>query len=94
VACGINSIDVAGAEMLVHESERRRKLNGALYLCGLKQQAREVLERGGYIDIIGKDHIFESEAEAILDIMSRLDSADCHRCLHPLFKECENVRLT
>jgi SulP family sulfate permease len=91
VACGINSIDVAGAEMLVQESQRRRKLRGELYLCGLKQQAREVLERGGYIGIIGEDHMFESETEAVLSILPRLDPADCHRCLHPLFKECKNV---
>ncbi len=91
VACGINSIDVAGAEMLVHEAERRRKLNGELYLCGLKQQAREILERGGYIDVIGEDHLFESETEAILSILPRLDPGDCHRCAHPLFKECKNV---
>jgi sulfate permease, SulP family len=91
VACGINSIDVAGAEMLVQEAQRRRKLRGELYLCGLKQQAREVLERGGYIDIIREDHIFNSETEAILSILPRLDHADCHRCVHPLFKECKNV---
>jgi SulP family sulfate permease len=45
VAYGINFIDLAGAEMLVHESERRRKLRGELYLCGLKQQPGSVLER-------------------------------------------------
>jgi SulP family sulfate permease len=88
VACGINSIDVAGAEMLAQESQRRSKQGGELYLCGLKQQAREVLERGGYIDIIGEDHIFDSETEAILAILPKLDSADCHRCVHPVFKEC------
>ena len=91
VAYGINSIDVAGAEMLVQEAQRRRKLGGELYLCGLKEQAREVLERGGYIDIIREDHIFNSETEAILGILPRLDRADCHRCVHPLFKECKNV---
>jgi SulP family sulfate permease len=91
VASGINSIDVAGAEMLVHEAQRRRKLRGELYLCGLKQQAREVLQRGGYIDILREDHIFDSETEAILGILPRLDHADCDRCVHPLFKDCKNV---
>jgi SulP family sulfate permease len=90
-ACGINSIDVAGAEMLVQETQRRRKLGGELYLCSLKQQAREALERGGYIDIIGEDHIFNSETEAIQSILPRLDHADCERCAHPLFKECKDV---
>ena len=92
VACGINSIDVAGAEMLVQEAQRRRKLRGELYLCSLKQQARDLLEKGGYIDIIGNDHIFDSENEAILSILPRLDHSDCQRCVHPLFKECPNSR--
>ena len=65
MAYGINFIDVTGAEMLVNESRRRRALRGDLYLCGLKSQARNVLERGGYIRIIGRDHIFDSESEAI-----------------------------
>lgn len=91
VACGINFIDVAGAEMLVQETNRRRKLRGELYLCGLKQQAKDVLQRGGYLDIIGEDHIFATESEAILNILTRLDHDDCHRCESPLFEECKSV---
>ena len=91
VACGINSIDVAGAEMLVLEAKRRKKLGGELYLCGLKQQAREVLERGGYLHIIGEDHLFDTEGEAVSNILPRLDSADCHSCAHRIFKECNKV---
>lgn len=91
VACGINFIDVAGAEMLVQETIRRRKLRGELYLCGLKQQAKDVLQRGGYLDIIGEDHIFSAESEAILNILAKLDHGDCHRCESPLFTECKSV---
>lgn len=94
VACGINFIDVAGAEMLVHESQRRRKLRGELYLCGLKEQPRDVLERGGYMDTIGTDRIFASETEAILNILARIDSGDCHRCQSPLFRQCKSVCAT
>jgi len=94
VACGINFIDVAGAEMLVHETNRRRKLRGELYLCGLKQQAKEVLQRGGYLDILGEDHIFATESEAILNILTRLDHGDCHRCESPLFRECKSACAT
>ncbi len=91
VAYGINFIDITGAEMLAHESDRRRKLLGDLYLCGLKQQARDVLERGGYINSIGADHIFSSETEAIANILARLDSPECRRCRSPLFKECNKA---
>lgn len=89
VACGINFIDVSGAEMLVHESKRRRKLRGDLYLCGLKPQAREVLARGGYIETLGDDHLFATETDAILSILPKITSGDCRECLSPLFKECK-----
>jgi SulP family sulfate permease len=89
VACGINFIDVAGAEMLAHEAVRRRKLRGDLYLCALKQQARDVLERGGYMDIIGEDHVFSSELEAIKTILSKADESECMRCQSHLFVECK-----
>ncbi len=90
VACGINFIDITGAEMLVNEARRRRGLRGDLYLCGLKQNARDVLERGGYLDNIGADHIFSSETEAIAQILSTIDNPECRTCRSPLFKECEN----
>ncbi len=89
VAYGINFIDVAGAEMLVNESIRRRGLRGDLYLCGLKQHARDVLERGGYIDCIGVDHIFSSETEAISKIIARIDNPECLDCRSPYFHECQ-----
>ncbi len=91
VASGINFIDVAGAEMLAEESRRRRRLLGGLYLCGLKEPVGEGLERGGYIDVIGKDHIFTLESEAIAHICSRLDSIECHQCQKPLFQECAQI---
>jgi SulP family sulfate permease len=89
VACGINFIDITGAEMLVNEARRRRGLRGDLYLCGLKQNARDFLERGGYLDSIGADHIFLSETEAITKILSTIDNPGCRNCRSPLFKECE-----
>jgi SulP family sulfate permease len=91
IASGINFIDVAGAEMLANESRRRRRLLGGLYLCGLKEPVREILERGGYIDVIGKEHIFALESEAIAHICSRLDSTECYQCQKPLFQECAGM---
>ncbi|MGB9499329.1 MAG: STAS domain-containing protein [Dissulfuribacterales bacterium] len=88
MAYGINFIDVAGAEMLVNESIRRRGLRGDLYICGLRRHARDVLERGGYIDNIGADHIFSSETEAVPKIIARIDNPECLDCRSPYFYEC------
>ncbi|WP_457551766.1 SulP family inorganic anion transporter [Desulfobacula sp.] len=75
VAYGINFIDITGAEMLANEARRRRGLRGGLYLCGLKKQARDVLEKGGYLDSIGADNIFISETQAVTKILNRLDDS-------------------
>ena len=51
VGSGINFIDVAGAELLVAGSELMRDSGGFLYLCNLKPAVREVLERGGFLEL-------------------------------------------
>jgi SulP family sulfate permease len=76
VAYGVNFIDITGAEMLANEARRRRGLRGGLYLCGLKKQARDVLERGGYLDIIGPENIFSSEIEAVKKILDKIDDLE------------------
>lgn len=91
VAYGINFIDVAGAEMLAQESVRRKTQLGRLYFCGLKQEAREFLQRGGYLRTIGEENLFTTETEAILHILPRIQSHDCRHCLSPLFKQCQGV---
>jgi SulP family sulfate permease len=76
IAYGVNFIDITGAEMLVNESRRRKGLRGGLYLCGLKKQAREVLDRGGYIEAIGTENLFSSETEAVAKIMEKITSPE------------------
>ncbi len=65
VGSGINFIDVAGATILVQEARRRRKMRGDLYLCELKPQAREILQKGGYGEVLGSDHMYADLAEAL-----------------------------
>jgi sulfate permease, SulP family len=88
VGCGINLIDVAGAQMLANEARRRRAQRGNLYLCEIKPEANRVLERGGYMDIIGRDHLFLTQKEAIADILTRVDIEMCRRCDQSLFEQC------
>jgi SulP family sulfate permease len=73
LGCGINFIDVAGAEMLTREARRLRMLRANLYLCELKPEALQVLERGGYIDAIGADNIFSTPSEALARILPNVD---------------------
>jgi len=88
VGCSINFIDVAGAELLAQEAQRRRTQRGGLYLCELQPQVFKVLERGKYLEAIGKEHIFASCKDAIDKIISEADEMACRYCKHHVFKEC------
>ena len=88
IGSGINFIDVAGAELLVQEAKLTREAGGMLYLCNLKPPVRDLLERGGFLDSIGRDCVFEAKDDAIRAIYARLDSARCRSCEARIFIEC------
>jgi SulP family sulfate permease len=88
-ASGINFIDIAGAEMLALEARRRRRLGGALYLYRLNEEILRLLERGGYLEDIGKQNIFPMAARAVGFIYPRLDEAICSTCERQIFRECK-----
>ncbi len=85
---GINTIDLAGAEMLAREALRRRKLGGGLYLYGMREATCAMLKKGGYEADIGADHVFSNKPEAIADIYARLDPEICRSCQARIFREC------
>ena len=88
VASGINFIDVAGAEMLVREANRRKNLGGGLYFYRLKDEAQRLLTRGGYLAAIRPDHVFPVKVRAVGEIYKRLDSEICRKCRARIFREC------
>ncbi|MGD8742944.1 MAG: SulP family inorganic anion transporter [Granulosicoccaceae bacterium] len=88
VASGINFIDLAGAEALVAESNRLKKLNGGLYFVGLKSSVYEFAAASCFIRQIGGDHFFDTKKEAIHSIYKRLDKDVCSTCQALIFREC------
>ena len=90
VSSGVNFIDIAGAEMLVHEANRRRKLGGRLYFYKMKSEPKQILESSGYIDSIGRDAFFDSKTEALQQIQRALPQNQCKSCQQPIFSECQN----
>jgi sulfate permease, SulP family len=92
VASGINFIDIAGAEMLAREAKRRRRMGGALYFYRLKDAPRALLEKGGYMEDIGRENIFPVKTRAIASIYPKLDPEICRNCGSRIFHEC-NVSL-
>ena len=85
---GINFSDIAGAEMLVQEAKRHRKLGGNLYLCGVKEGFCGTLRQGGYLDQIGRENLYPTKSAAIEGIYPQLDSDVCRICTARIFNEC------
>lgn len=90
IAHGVNFIDVAGAEFLVQEAQRLRQEGERLYLFRVKPQVRNFLERGGYLDEIGRDSVFTSKSSGIAAAVARVDPERCTGCKTRVFLECPN----
>jgi SulP family sulfate permease len=91
IMAGVNFIDVAGAEALAQMARRRRERGGSLYLIHVNAVVQEVLEKGGYIDAIGRENIFFSKTKALRHIYSRLNYDVCQGCKLRVFVECGRV---
>ncbi len=87
----INTIDVAGAELLVQVARERRQAGGGLYMSHLQDSAVKILSRGGYLDEIGPQNLFDNKAAAIAAVFERLDRNVCAHCDKRVFKECQSV---
>lgn len=91
VATGINFIDIAGAEFLAEEARKRREAGGGLYMIRVKEGVCEPFKRGGYLQEIGEENLFQGKTEALSAIFARLDREICKRCTARIFNECQAV---
>jgi len=91
VAQGISFVDIAGADALANEAERRRAEGGGLYLINVKSGLRESLEACHAIDKIGDEYIFRSKSTALDAIFQKLNKSRCRACTARIFIECANI---
>lgn len=91
VASGVNFIDIAGAEFIAREAEKRRAKGGGLYLIRVKEGVCEPFKRGDYLSIVGDENIFPGKTEALSTIFTKLDPEICKRCTRRIFNECQSV---
>jgi SulP family sulfate permease len=89
VGSGINFIDASGCRMLFNEALNLKLSGRDMFLCSLKTEVREVLERGMCLKRLGGQHVFESEAQALARMVPRLDPERCACCSLRVFRECE-----
>ena len=88
VASGVNFVDMAGAEMLAREAQRRRRMGGGLYFYRMKDAVRGLLARGGYLGDIGEDNLFPVKSRPVSAIYPLLDPEICRHCTARIFREC------
>ena len=93
IANGINFIDLAGAEWITHEAIKWQERGGGIYFVGLKIISQDILEKGGFSELIGKENFFEDKNTAISVIFKMLDKETCEKCSIKLFNECKQVIL-
>ncbi|MEJ2590406.1 MAG: SulP family inorganic anion transporter [Candidatus Thiodiazotropha sp.] len=94
VAQGIGFVDIAGADVLANEAERRRAQGGGLYLINVKSGLWESLEECHAIDAINPRNIFGSKSAALHAIYQKLDKSACENCSERIFTECQQVEVT
>lgn len=90
----INFIDLTGAEMLEHESDRLKDEDGGLYFAEIKSKVCEFIRKGHFMDHIGHEYFFEEKKQAIHKITTiALDHSICHTCTKRVFHECDAAPL-
>jgi len=90
IADGINFIDLAGAEWLIHQVQRWRQKGGAIYFTGMKLISQDVIIKGGFYDKIGAENFFKDKNSAIKSIYKKLNATVCNSCKAKIFSECKN----
>lgn len=88
VAFGIDSIDLTGAEALVHEHTRMQKIGGGLYFVDHELTHHTSPGHQHLIEEMGESHIFSSKSSAIQSIFTVLEPAICNDCSLRIFEEC------
>ncbi len=88
IGSSMNFIDVAGAEMLVQEAQRLKRDGRQLYLFRIKPGVYKFLKRGGYLEEIGEENVFESKGTGLKIVVKQMDEARCATCTARVFAEC------
>jgi SulP family sulfate permease len=87
----INTLDLAGADLLLREARKRRSGGGDLYFYSLRVPVIRKLEAFGYIGELGRDHLYRGKRQAFNQVFQRLDRSICATCTARIFQECATI---
>src|SRR5688572_1926526 len=68
---GVSLIDTAGLEAIHRLYEKLHKQGGTLMFAGIHDNARQMMERGGLVKLIGEENFFWSSDQAIVEAERR-----------------------
>lgn len=88
VASGINFIDLAGAQWLAQEAQRRRALGGSLSVFDLKAEPLDMLHRSGAFATVGAENFFKPGDDVMGTLVQQLAAEGCARCRVRVFDPC------
>ncbi|MGD8498209.1 MAG: SulP family inorganic anion transporter, partial [Chromatiales bacterium] len=71
IGSGINQIDVSGEEKIRELTQRLKELGITLMFSGLKHQVMTIFERGGLIELIGRENFFSDKETALQTLIER-----------------------
>ena len=83
---------MSGADMLLQEASRLKKLGGKLIFCGMKNTVKDQLNKLGYLDKLGPENFYLLSDVALEELIPQLDEADCDVCLVRVFKQCPDKK--
>ncbi len=87
----INTMDLAGADLLLREARKRRAGGGDLYFYSLRVPVMRKLEAFGYIGEFNRDHLYRGKRQAFNRVFQRLDRSICATCTARIFQECATI---
>lgn len=89
---GINFIDLSGAESIIAENDRLKKMGGGIYFVGLKTSVYNFIVRAGVVKSIGPNNFFATKREALNHLYTRLNLDICYSCKARVFEECGDLK--
>ncbi len=84
----LSDIDMAGSQLLIEESVRRRERGGRLFVTMRQRQVSDKYRRFGVVTAIGHKNVFSNKGDAIAAIVPALDQSICATCTKRVFNEC------
>jgi SulP family sulfate permease len=90
---GVDICDLSGIEMLESTVKTYRQFGGDVYLIRPRRPVLEKIEQSGLLDdVLGRDHVLESENAIEFLFNEVLDPVICaYECEHRVFAECQTV---